>query len=536
MDMLFWCVVSLASVIGAWAVWRPRARARRVAAFAPKLKEFDVLSSRLAVSEAQQRLGGEVAAMREADAFVQDQYARVAEIPEPPSFAPEATPASRAERLARWLDQPLVYVGAAAGEQLLTNAAEALVPGALPVLAEHVAHAMTEAAHHAVTEGLWDTLKEASWGAHSVGDVLHGAVGEVATGAIERGATAVAERGADAVDPSAMQGYHFPWATLVVSCVREGSLLIDGKTDPARAVAHVALDVGGAGAGAFAGAKAGALAGSIVPGAGTAIGAVIGGIAGGVLGRMAAQHVKQQPLRQAQASFEQLRSRAVAEIDSSTDQFVSGVVAAARRAQVEHTQRIQQLPTASKVVRGPLHFRQAVQDVCTAIEWGHRHALEELDTLATSTAASIPPTRWWETVLGVDVTMELMAAVERRRTDRRRLIDGLLRRLPSMQKIADDPLAALDTLADIPCLEQPQFARAIQRLLSQARVCTLELATQAGCWRANAIASRQRAGLDIVEAVRTESARHRAHTKDWDRRLDTAASKVKHEMAALGMA
>jgi outer membrane lipoprotein SlyB len=98
---------------------------------------------------------------------------------------------------------------------------------------------------------------------------------------------------------------HIPWITMAISGIRELRLLYKGATDLQRALKNVAVDTATVGGGAAIGAKTGAAIGSaIAPGVGTLIGTVLGGVTGAVLGRLAANKIKQAPLREATQVYE----------------------------------------------------------------------------------------------------------------------------------------------------------------------------------------------------------------------------------------
>lgn len=98
---------------------------------------------------------------------------------------------------------------------------------------------------------------------------------------------------------------HVPWITLAVSSFREIVLLAKGWTDLATALRNVGLDVVGVGLGGAAGARLGASLGFGLAGpVGAAVGTVLGALAGAVLGKLAANHFRMRPVKEAYARFQ----------------------------------------------------------------------------------------------------------------------------------------------------------------------------------------------------------------------------------------
>jgi len=96
---------------------------------------------------------------------------------------------------------------------------------------------------------------------------------------------------------------HIPLITLALSCLKEGSLLLAGKTDVKTAGSHVLYDTASVGLGGAAGAKIGVLAGSPLGPAGAGIGLVLGGVIGAITGRVLAGKIKHSRLKEKQAAY-----------------------------------------------------------------------------------------------------------------------------------------------------------------------------------------------------------------------------------------
>ena len=93
---------------------------------------------------------------------------------------------------------------------------------------------------------------------------------------------------------------HLPIITLILSCYREGRLLLNDKTEFDRSLCNIALDVAGTGGGAALGAKFGALVGTgLAPGVGTAVGGVLGALVGAIAGRLATNRIRRASLQAA---------------------------------------------------------------------------------------------------------------------------------------------------------------------------------------------------------------------------------------------
>jgi hypothetical protein len=151
---------------------------------------------------------------------------------------------------------------------------------------------------------------------------------------------ALADSAADAswVDASD----HIPGLSFLAAAVRsgykEGSLLLDGKTDIQRALKNLALDTAGKGGGGMLGGMAGAKVGAAVDaatlgatmGLGTLIGMAVGAFGGAMAGGQIATNVRLQPLRDAQEALKAALGR--------LEEAVAGERAASseRLRQVEH--------------------------------------------------------------------------------------------------------------------------------------------------------------------------------------------------------
>ena len=97
---------------------------------------------------------------------------------------------------------------------------------------------------------------------------------------------------------------HIPVITIAISSFREFNLLMDNKTNALTSLKHISLDAVGAGGGGLVGAKAGAIAGSLFGPVGTLIGGIVGGIGGAMGGRALTNNIKQQPLKNAIADYQ----------------------------------------------------------------------------------------------------------------------------------------------------------------------------------------------------------------------------------------
>ena len=97
---------------------------------------------------------------------------------------------------------------------------------------------------------------------------------------------------------------HIPVITIAISSFREFNLLMDNKTNALTSLKHISLDAVGAGGGGLVGAKAGAIAGSFFGPVGTLIGGIVGGIGGAMGGRALTNNIKQQPLKNAIADYQ----------------------------------------------------------------------------------------------------------------------------------------------------------------------------------------------------------------------------------------
>lgn len=106
-------------------------------------------------------------------------------------------------------------------------------------------------------------------------------------------------------DPSSAIGMSIPWITLAISGYREGKLLLNEQTDLTRAAKNIGIDVTSISVGGFAGAKLGAAFGTVLGPAGTVGGALVGGIAGSISARLAGNHIKMKPLRDAGERYKQ---------------------------------------------------------------------------------------------------------------------------------------------------------------------------------------------------------------------------------------
>ena len=100
--------------------------------------------------------------------------------------------------------------------------------------------------------------------------------------------------------------WHIPWITVAIASWREGSILMKGHTDLARAAKNVGATTAFVGGGGAIGAKIGAALGTlIVPGLGTFLGALVGGAAGALTGKSMSEGVRLQPLREAEDTYKQ---------------------------------------------------------------------------------------------------------------------------------------------------------------------------------------------------------------------------------------
>jgi hypothetical protein len=98
--------------------------------------------------------------------------------------------------------------------------------------------------------------------------------------------------------------FHFPWVTLVVSCVVEGNLVARGHTSLVRAAKNATVTTTGVTAGSVVGKLAGGAAAGMVFGPpGAIVGALIGGVAGAFAGRMAAREINLMPFNEAEQQF-----------------------------------------------------------------------------------------------------------------------------------------------------------------------------------------------------------------------------------------
>lgn len=96
---------------------------------------------------------------------------------------------------------------------------------------------------------------------------------------------------------------HIPLVTLILSCLKEGSLLLAGKTDVKTAGSHVLYDTASVGLGGAAGARIGILAGGPLGPAGAGAGLVLGGLIGAITGRILARKIKHSRLKEKQEAY-----------------------------------------------------------------------------------------------------------------------------------------------------------------------------------------------------------------------------------------
>jgi hypothetical protein len=108
----------------------------------------------------------------------------------------------------------------------------------------------------------------------------------------------------DGVDTLDAAPTHIPLVTLVLSCIKESSLLLDQKTDIRTAGKHVLCDTASVGLGGAVCGKIGTVVGSFLGPVGAGVGLVVGGTLGALGGKMIAKLIKQSGYEKKQVAYE----------------------------------------------------------------------------------------------------------------------------------------------------------------------------------------------------------------------------------------
>ena len=450
-------------------------------------------------------------------------------VPVPALPAPEDDANNCLAHLATLLDDKRAVLAVAGGEQVVANLLDA-APHAL----EHLA---------AGASALWEADV-----VETIGYACAGDVGEAARTALGldfntlfsenplahlsaqlsavHEAAAHLEHVGDGFDPDAATGAHFPWVSLVISTVREGTRVADNKLSVERAAVHVAVDVGSR----FIGAKAGAAIGTaIVPGFGTAVGAVLGAIGGGMVGR----EIKHKPLRNAVAAYEEHASNMEGALRGSARHVVVTVRSTAHRAQTK-LDKFRRSTPSPRTEFNDLELSERLDELIDAMKWDLSEARAAASDARDLARSQVLPAGWLSGVFLADASEEARADVDARW---KKLDDTFAQALNAVSSVRNaDAIDALSTLAVTPTMSGGRIEPLIDAIVLELNEVLVERSAALQEWSGKVSHVYTGGVRSVMSAVEREVVRHRAEFDQWHGVLEHHRTEIERHKAALGIA
>lgn len=522
-----------------WVAIRPVLRERRLSPVRLAIRAFRNSSPEYARTKAQQELAKEISRLDKVGGLANriEEQARALPVPVPPP-PQRGTAAESMDAMSRLLNDPKIAIAVAGGEQLVANLFDMAQAGAAAAIGNHLVNGLLHGARDAVTttEGLVDLgkalLKEGSYHFKDVAATM----GEhLAEGAAIGGATEVGEHLSESFDLESAGGFHFPFVTLLITSAREGKLLLDGKTSADRALGHVALDTGATAAGGFAGAKAGAALGTVIaPGIGTAVGGLLGTIFGAMGGRKIATDIKHKPLREAAADYGKAAEEARVAIEESTYGVTERVYRSACTAREEYQKGLAapRVPLDGPQIDG---LKRAAKDLYARIAGKFDEAKRSIDASSYEVGTVLPRRRWYDGVLGLDVSQQSEQEVSSARADVAAALASNLGVLPSNDLAVQQPVIFLRQASSIALPVDGCSDQLFDCALNEVRALLAVHARSLGEWSGHAALRYRRSIVMIAETMRGEAERHHKEVTTWRTAVEQKRNVVERHKAALGL-
>jgi hypothetical protein len=436
-------------------------------------------------------------------------------IPQIPTPTEEDDAASMVSKLTALTETPAFVGAAAGGEQFVLGLLGSADPGAIADTTSHLLLGADDAIQ--VVTG----LQADSLVGTGLDLVQHGQAADIITHTRDA-AEHLSHVGDGFHVPTDI---HFPWVSLVVSTVREGSRVLDNKLSVERAAAHVAVDVGSKLAGAKAGAAIGSLA---LPGIGTLVGGIVGAIGGSLVGNA----IKHAPLRAAKGRLDAAKEAMTTELRASAERALDAVRETAIDAQVSVDVVRAERPTSTWAESAA---DLSADDILQAATWDLTDTREQLQPKLRAISVAHANASWLEIVFAPGLQRDALRLLKDRMDSIRTALDDAAAGFLAAGS-EKDTRRKLIAIASVPGCNGSKAALLVPPLLRELST-RLETRTQVlKLWMNRLSHTYSLAAAEVMRAADAEARRHRAEFDRHRAIIESVKDDVARHSAALGLA
>jgi hypothetical protein len=537
--LLFGVFVVVTSTAIYWWGYRPELRERRLQPLRQSLHATEKRIE-LSVREEQKPLLRALSAWTTAEhsADRAREEARMWPVPVPDLPLSGEAPETSMRRIAHLLDNPKIVAALAGGEQLAANLFDSLTGGSLDHLLEaaavlhrdgllQLALSPPAAMPGAVANYLTSHIAQHALDHHGLSiDILHDLPASTVHVLSQAGHEA-----AQAFDPSHFHGAHFPFARMITSMIREGSLLFDERISVQRALGNVAIDTAGTGVGALAGGKAGAMIGTAFGGpVGTAVGALLGAVAGSIAGSFGAHAVRHRKLTAAVENHKVNYYAIQNDLRAASHHAVKEVHVRANEVKQWHMDNLPQAPRIGELAYQDENLRSSALDLRFHVESAFREYARRLGEHVEQASLLIPRKNLFASLAGLDVSDIAWASLATAKLHISEALSAWLKQLPEADLMPKEMLSCLATLP-IPA----QTDKIYEGVANQAMELVPRYQDVFAHWIARATAIYETTIKSIADVAQVEVERYKASYEAGAARLRASEATVTAAKWELGI-
>jgi hypothetical protein len=321
----------------------------------------------------------------------------------------------------------------------------------------------------------------------------------------------------DGVDPTMLLD-GIPVITIVKSAFREIRLLTLDKTSATDSLKNLAIDVGSAMTGIAIGSQIGTL---VLPGVGTLIGAALGGI----LGRMAGNHVKAIPCKEAVEAYQSAQGAFQLEFARSIETWYRAFDKATNDSRSRFIAMFSSpIPASRRPEANEITLR-----LMDAVATDYSKAADEIRAICSS-PTPVPRDRWYHRLGGVAIEAIVRVRAKALGDARIEQMEEVVRKMRAVEEnsgrlrfVASLPCSAQDTIKDSFTAACAKVDELVKRVFAEFQV-----------WLGAARIAQAKAFMETADVIANQRRRHEEVVSRWECKLKALADDARRKCEKLG--